>query len=63
VNLPGGHDYIVDAQYYLGENGEPVTDASITGQPLFVPISNTKLAVTLDVSRWSISVFPDPTIH
>lgn len=63
VNIPGGHDYIVDTQYYLGENGEPVTDGTITGQPLFVPISNTKLAVTLDVSRWAINVFPDPTIH
>ena len=63
VNIPGGHNYIVDAQYYLGENGEPVTDGTITGQPLFVPISNTKLAVTLDVSRWSIPTLPDPIIH
>ena len=47
VNIPEGHRYIVDAQYYLGENGEPVTDASITGQKLFIPISNTKLAVNM----------------
>ena len=47
VNLPAGHNYIVDAQYYLGENGEPVTDASVTGQKLFIPISNTKLAINM----------------
>ena len=47
VNIPGGHRYIVGAQYYLGNNGEPVTDASITGQKLFIPISNTKLAVNM----------------
>lgn len=47
VNIPAGHNYIVDAQYYLGENGEPVTDSSITGQKLFVPISNTKLAINM----------------
>lgn len=47
VNIPEGHRYIVDAQYYLGENGEPVTDSSITGQKLFIPISNTKLAINM----------------
>ena len=47
VNIPGGHRYIVGAQYYLGNNGEPVTDASVTGQKLFIPISNTKLAVNM----------------
>lgn len=47
VNIPEGHQYIIDAQYYLGENGEPTTDATITGQKLFVPISNTKLAVNM----------------
>ena len=47
VNIPGRHSYIVDAQYYLGENGEPVTDATITGQKLFIPISNTKLAINM----------------
>jgi hypothetical protein len=47
VNIPEGHRYIVDAQYYLGENGEPVTDASITGQKLFIPISETKLAINM----------------
>lgn len=47
VNIPEGHRYIVGAQYYLGNNGEPVTDASITGQKLFIPISNTKLAINM----------------
>ena len=48
VNIPESHQYIIDAQYYVGENGEPTTDATITGQKLFVPISNTKLAVNMD---------------
>lgn len=47
VNIPGGHQYIVGAQYYLGENGEPVTDDSITGQKLFVPESSTILSVKI----------------
>lgn len=47
INIPEGHNYIVDAEYYLGNNGEPVTDASITGQKLFIPISNTKLAINM----------------
>lgn len=45
VNIPEGHQYIVSADYWLGENGEPVTDSTITGQHLFVPISSTKLAI------------------
>lgn len=47
VNIPGGHSYIVGAQYYLGANGEPVTNSAITGQKLFIPVSNTKLAVNM----------------
>lgn len=47
VNIPEGHQYIIDSVYYLGENGEPVTDSSITGQKLFVPVSNTKLAIVM----------------
>ena len=47
VNIPEGHQYIVGAQYYLGENGEPVTDDSITGQKLFVPESSTVLSVNI----------------
>lgn len=47
VNIPEGHQYIVGATYYASANGEPVTDASITGQKLFIPISNTKLAIIM----------------
>lgn len=47
VNIPAGHSYIVGAQYYVGENGEPVTDASITGQKLFIPVSGTVLAMNM----------------
>lgn len=47
VNIPEGHQYLVGATYYVGTNGEPVTDASITGQKLFKPLSDTKLAVLL----------------
>ena len=47
VIIPGRHSYIVDAQYYLGEDGEPVTDSTITGQKLFIPISDTKLAINM----------------
>ena len=48
VNIPEGHGYIPNAQYYLGENGEPVTDSTITGQKLFKPLSSTVLAVNMD---------------
>ena len=47
VIIPGGHQYIVDADYYLGENGEPVTDSSITGQKLFKPLSGTVLEMKM----------------
>lgn len=47
VIIPERHSYIVDAQYYLGEDGEPVTDSTITGQKLFIPISDTKLAINM----------------
>lgn len=48
VVIPGGHQYTVGLQYYLGENGEPVTDSTITGQKLFKPQSVTVLAVNMD---------------
>lgn len=47
VNIPEGHRYTVGETYYLGENGEPVTDSTITGQKLFIPVSNTRLAVQI----------------
>lgn len=46
VNIPSGHDYVISAQYYLGENGEPTTDAT-SGIKLFVPVSRTQLLITL----------------
>lgn len=45
VNIPAGHDYIINQQYYLGENGEPVTTESAV--KLFIPVSRTQLMVTL----------------
>lgn len=47
VIIPEGHQYIPDTQYYLGENGEPVTDSTITGQKLFTPESSTVLNVKI----------------
>lgn len=48
VIIPEGHQYIPGAQYYLGENGEPVTDSTITGQKLFKPMSSTVLEINMD---------------
>ena len=48
INIPEGHSYIVGAEYFVGENGEPVTDNTITGQKLFIPVSSTVLAVNMD---------------
>ena len=45
LNIPGGHQYVVMAQYYLGENGEPVTDSTITGQKLFIPLDDHTLSI------------------
>lgn len=44
VNIPGGHQYISVAQYYVGAKGQPVTE-NTSGQKLFIPISNTKLLI------------------
>ena len=55
VNIPAGHSYIVGAQYYVGENGEPVTDATITGQKLFIPVSGTVLAMNMGASSAPLS--------
>lgn len=48
LHIPEGHNYITEQQYYLGENGEPVTDASITGQKLFKPVDNYTLNINGD---------------
>lgn len=47
VNLPNTHNYIVGVQYYLGANGEPVTDSTITGQKLFIPVSSYRLSINM----------------
>lgn len=47
LNIPNGHQYITGMQYYLGENGEPVTD-SASGQKLFMPIDDTLIMVNGD---------------
>lgn len=47
VNIPMTHRYVIGAQYFLGDNGEPTTDDA-SGQKLFVPISATKLAVNMN---------------
>lgn len=47
INIPEGHGLIFGAQYYVGNNGEPVTDSTITGQKLFKPISTTKLLINM----------------
>ena len=46
INILCGHDYIPLAQYYRGEDGEPVTD-SASGEKLFYPISKTQLRINL----------------
>lgn len=46
INILCGHDYVLLAQYYLGENGEPTTD-STSGVKLFIPISKTQLLVNM----------------
>ena len=48
LTFPQGHQYIPLQQYYLGENGEPVTDASITGQKLFIPLDDYVLNINGD---------------
>ena len=45
LNFPNGHEYIPLQQYYLGENGQPVTDSSITGQKLFFVLDDNTLNI------------------
>lgn len=48
LTIPGGHQYITHQQYYLGENGQPVTDSTITGQKLFFTLDNYTINVNGD---------------
>lgn len=45
LTIPAGHQYLVGYQYYLGNNGQPVTDSSISGQKLFIPLDEYTLNV------------------
>lgn len=45
VNIPEGHDYNIGQQYNVGEEGEPVVGGD--GAKLFIPISRTKLLISL----------------
>lgn len=48
LSVPGGHEYVVGTDYYLGDDGQPVTDSTVTGQKLFRPLSDTVLSVNGD---------------
>lgn len=45
LTIPAGHQYIPLQQYYLGNNGQPVTDSTITGQKLFMPLDEYTLSI------------------
>lgn len=45
LTIPAGHNYIPLQQYYLGDNGQPVTDSTITGQKLFIPLDDYTLNI------------------
>lgn len=45
LTFPNGHQYIPLAQYYLGDNGQPVTDSTITGQKLFFVLDENTLNI------------------
>lgn len=48
LNMPNGHQYIPLQQYYLGDNGQPVTDSTITGQKLFIALDDHTLNINGD---------------
>lgn len=48
LTIPAGHQYIVGTQYYLGTNGQPVTDSTVTGQALFKPLDEYTLNINGD---------------
>ena len=48
LNMPKGHQYIPLVQYYLGENGQPVTDSTITGQKLFIALDDYTININGD---------------
>lgn len=48
LTFPNGHRYIPLQQYYLGADGAPVTDNTVTGQKLFIPLDDYTLNVNGD---------------
>lgn len=48
LTFPQGHEYIPLQQYYLGDDGEPVTDGTITGQKLFYVLDENTLNINGD---------------
>lgn len=48
LTFPQGHDYIPLQQYYLGDNGQPVTDSTVTGQKLFFTLDDNTLNINGD---------------
>lgn len=48
LTFPNGHHYIPGETYYLGEDGQPVTDSSITGQKLFYVVNDTVININGD---------------
>lgn len=49
LRIDAGHSYLIGQQYYLGANGEPVTDETVTGQKLFMPLDDYTLNINLEV--------------
>lgn len=48
LTFPNPHNYIVAQQYYLGEDGEPVADSTVTGQKLFMPLDDYTIMINGD---------------
>lgn len=48
LTFPNGHNYIPLQQYYLGNNGQPITDSSVTGQRLFMPLDECVININGD---------------
>lgn len=48
LTIPSGHNYVTGLQYYLGDEGEPVTDSVVTGQKLFMPLDDYTLNINGD---------------
>lgn len=45
LTFPNGHQYIAGQTYWLGDDGQPVTDSTVTGQKLFYALTDKVLNV------------------